>query len=113
MYVFCILFQRLSATGLPLHFTVTVANDAGASVKAVCQIPTYDITIPVGRFSLDFSTTSNAAVLLSSIVVSDDSKIDISEVSVGFGKDLYGDQVVPWTDVDLSKQNHNVDISKS
>lgn len=101
----------MPVTGLPLNFTVTVANDAGGQVKAVCWIPTYDVTIPVGRFTEDYISTSNPVVMRASVVVSDDSVIDLSEVSIGYGREVYGDQILPWEEVNLSERFHDVDIS--
>ncbi|XP_076085326.1 uncharacterized protein LOC143056125 [Mytilus galloprovincialis] len=109
--------ERLSTTGVPLYFTMYAQNDAGARSMATCSLNTYDVTLPGGRFTEDFLSTSNPAVMRASVVVYEDSDIVLTQVGLGYGKDVWGDQVIPWNTVnvnadafvppDLSNDPHN------
>ncbi|VDI73733.1 Hypothetical predicted protein, partial [Mytilus galloprovincialis] len=96
-----ILSEVLSASGVPLYFTVTAENDSGQKSKASCYLSTYDNTLPGGRFDEDYKTTSNPSVISASISVYEDSDLVETEVGLGYGKDIWGDQVVAWHDVTL------------
>lgn len=87
----------MQPAGVPLFFTVIVANEAGNSVRATCSLPTYDMTIPGGRMTESFRSTSNPRILKGTVTVYDDSVIAESNVAVGFGKDLYGEQIIRWS----------------
>ncbi|CAH1258771.1 JAG1 [Branchiostoma lanceolatum] len=87
--------------GIPLYFTVTGTNARGLSSSVSCQMDTYDITPPVARITPSFYSTSNPLYLRASAIVQDDSSIDIVRGGVGYGSDVYGDQVVSWHDVSL------------
>ncbi|VDI57617.1 Hypothetical predicted protein [Mytilus galloprovincialis] len=102
MLVSCI--QRLSATGVPLYFTMYAQNDAGERSMATCDLNTYDVTLPGGRFTEDFLSTSNPAVMKASVVVYEDSDIELTQVGLGYGKDVWGDQgqVIPWNTVNVN-----------
>ncbi|CAG2251012.1 unnamed protein product [Mytilus edulis] len=101
----------------PLYFTMYAQNDAGARSMATCSLNTYDVTLPGGRFTEDFLSTSNPAVMKASVVVYEDSDIVMTQVGLGYGKDVWGDQIIPWTSVnvdanafvppDLSNDPHN------
>ena len=95
-------FQRLSATGVPLFFTMYAQNDAGERSMATCDLHTYDVTLPGGRFTEDFLSTSNPAVMKASVVVYEDSDIELTQVGLGYGKDVWGDQVIPWNTVNVN-----------
>ncbi|VDH98959.1 Hypothetical predicted protein [Mytilus galloprovincialis] len=109
--------DRLSTTGVPLYFTMYAQNDAGERSMATCSLNTYDVTLPGGRFTADFLSTSNPAVMKASVVVYEDSDIVLTQVGLGYGKDVWGDQVIPWNTVninadafvppDLSNDPHN------
>ena len=89
-------------TGVPLYFTIWAENSSGTRSKATCSLPTYDVTVPTGRLTADFTSTSNPAVLRASVVVIEDSALSVTQVGVGYGKGVYGDQVVPWTDANIT-----------
>lgn len=44
-----------------------------------------------------FRSTSNPRILKGTVTVYDDSVIAESNVAVGFGKDLYGEQIIRWS----------------
>lgn len=76
-------------------------NSGGARSSAACMLPTYDTTPPTGRITAEFTTTSNPAILKASVLVHDDSNVIESFVGVGYGKGIYGDQMVSWFQKDL------------
>ncbi|XP_077996023.1 uncharacterized protein LOC144449370 [Glandiceps talaboti] len=87
--------------GIQLHFTVKAENSAKEISMATCSLPTYDITVPAGRIIPDFLSTSRPNVLRASAVVYDDSPILSQQEGVGFGLEIYGDQIISWKDVSL------------
>ncbi|XP_019642103.1 PREDICTED: uncharacterized protein LOC109483513 [Branchiostoma belcheri] len=74
-----------------------------------CELPTYDLTLPGGRVTPDFLSTSHPGILRASAVALDDAALVNQKEAVGFGRKVYGDQVVPWKDISISKIE--VDIS--
>ncbi|KAK3612537.1 hypothetical protein CHS0354_024514 [Potamilus streckersoni] len=102
------LHHKLSPSGVPLYFTMYAENSAGARSSVACRLETYDVTIPGGRFSADFITSSNPTTLKASVLVVDDSKLEKIQVGVGFGKGIFGDQMVTWTDINLVKRTSSV-----
>jgi hypothetical protein len=102
----------LKPAGVPLYFTVNVANEAGNSVRASCSLPTYDMTIPGGRMTEAFRSTSNAKVLMGTVTVYDDSVIQESNVAVGYGKDIYGEQIIRWTKSDIEANNIDYNVGE-
>lgn len=109
---FYLCWQILKPAGVPLYFSVNVANEAGESVRAVCSLPTYDMTIPGGRMTESFSSTSNPRVLKGTVTVYDDSAIESSRVGVGFGKDIYGEQIVRWTETKIEANNIDYNVGE-
>ena len=109
---FYLCWQILQPAGVPLYFSVNVANEAGESVRAVCSLPTYDMTIPGGRMTESFSSTSNPRVLKGTVTVYDDSTIESSRVGVGFGKDIYGEQIVRWTETKIEANNIDYNVGE-
>ena len=99
--------------GVPLYFTVTVSNSAGGKSTATCSIPTYDVTLPVGRIEPAFRTTSNPRILEATSVLYDDSEIISEQVAIGFGPGIWGDQIVPWTDTQKTRRTHNAGRGKN
>ncbi|VDI41391.1 Hypothetical predicted protein [Mytilus galloprovincialis] len=85
-------------------------NDSGQRSRASCYLATYDVTLPGGRFQEEYITSSNPAVMRASITVYEDSDLQQSMVGVGFGKDIYGDQVISWADVSMKEQQHTFNI---
>jgi hypothetical protein len=65
---------------------------------------TYDVTPPGGRFTAAFTTTSNSNVLRASVVVYEDSIIELARFAIGYGKEIYGSQLIRWTEVNLETQ---------
>ena len=82
-------------------------NDSGQKSEAYCSLPTYDVTLPGGRFQEQFSSTSNPDVLKAYVTVYEDSDLVETQVGVGYGKQIYGDQIIPWNHIDLD--NNHVD----
>ena len=99
--------------GVPLFFTVTASNSAGGKSTATCSIPTYDVTLPMGRIEPAFRTTSNPSILESTSVLYDDSEIISEQVAIGFGPGIWGDQIVPWTDAEKKRRTHNTDKGRN
>ncbi|XP_078616233.1 uncharacterized protein LOC144884654 [Branchiostoma floridae x Branchiostoma japonicum] len=93
-----VVFKKMKG-GVPLYFTVTGTNSGGGNAKVTCQLPTYDVTLPGGRVTPDFLSTSHPSILRASAVAHDDSVIRLKREGVGYGRKVYGDQVVPWHDV--------------
>ncbi|XP_066289112.1 uncharacterized protein [Branchiostoma lanceolatum] len=93
-----VIFKKMKG-GVPLYFTVTGTNSGGGDAKVTCELPTYDVTLPGGRVTPDFLTTSHPNILRASAVAHDDSVILLKREGVGYGRKVYGDQVVPWHDV--------------
>nr|XP_006820561.1 PREDICTED: uncharacterized protein LOC102808465 [Saccoglossus kowalevskii] len=108
---FSTVFEQVLRGGVPLYFTISAMNSAGAVTKITCELPTYDVTLPGGRVVPDFLSTSHPNILRASAVALDDSVIVEEQVSVGFGYEIYGYQLVDWTGFDSDKIIHDVDIS--
>lgn len=89
-----------------MHFTVIAENSAGERSKASCDLPTYDVTLPDGRFQEEFITSSNPDALKAAVKINEDSELNHRMVGVGYGKDIYGDQIIRWSDVVLQKYRH-------
>ncbi|XP_066275501.1 uncharacterized protein [Branchiostoma lanceolatum] len=93
-----VVFKKMKG-GVPLYFTVTGTNSGGGDAKVTCELPTFDVTLPGGRVTPDFITTSHPSILRASAVAHDDSAILQKREAVGYGRKVYGDQIVPWNDV--------------
>ncbi|XP_064646203.1 uncharacterized protein LOC135499389 [Lineus longissimus] len=93
--------QDIPLHGLPVFFKITGSNSAGSSVYVTCDLPTYDVTLPIGRMNTDFISTSNPRVLRGSLVAMEDSPLVDQNVGIGYGKEIYGDAVVEWYHFDL------------
>ncbi|KAI8516766.1 hypothetical protein Bbelb_053470 [Branchiostoma belcheri] len=88
--------------GVPLYFTVTAKNSGSGDAKVTCELPTYDVTLPGGRVTPDFLTTSHPSILRASAVAHDDSQIIHKLAAVGYGRKVYGDQIMAWHDVNTT-----------
>lgn len=88
-------------TGVPLYFTMSGENSAGARSSVYCSLETYDTTLPTGRITSEFRSTSNPTTIKISALVHDDSAIVESFIGVGFGKGSYGDQMSSWKPVNF------------
>ncbi|XP_070562334.1 uncharacterized protein [Ptychodera flava] len=97
-------------SGVPLHFTVTAINDGDGSVALQCEIPTYDTTVPMGRVTPDFRTTSHPGILRASSVITDDSQLILKKEAVGYGFKKFGHQVVNWTEVKFDEGSELVNL---
>ena len=91
-------------TGVPLWITITARNNQGDPAFSRCKLPTYDVTLPGGRLDADFLSTSHPYKLAASAVTYDDSPMVEHLEGIGYGKDIYGDQVVAWHKVDFAKR---------
>ena len=107
----CIL-QVLHPPGVPLYFTVHVSNEAGVSVPATCRLDTFDITIPGGRMAEAFISTSNPNVLKGVVTVYEDSPLQQTMVAVGYGKGIWGEQVVRWNATTVAANTVNYDVGQ-
>ncbi|KAK3101936.1 hypothetical protein FSP39_007496 [Pinctada imbricata] len=105
-----ILKDKLSVSGLPLYFTVFAENDAGGVATATCSLPTYDTTLPVGRITPGFTATSNPKVMKAQVVAFEDSEMTRTEGAIGYGTDIYGEQILGWRDINMQGNNINTDI---
>ncbi|KAK3101942.1 hypothetical protein FSP39_007535 [Pinctada imbricata] len=105
-----ILKEKLSITGVPLYFTVRAENDAGGVATATCSLPTYDVTLPVGRITPGFTATSNAKVMKAQVVAFEDSEMTQTQGAIGYGIGIYGEQIVGWKNIVLKENNVNTDI---
>ena len=63
-----ICFQRM-VHNQPFYFQVKAQNSMGLSSTTSCQLPTYDMTLPEGRVTPDFSSTSHPGLLQGSAFV--------------------------------------------
>lgn len=76
--------------------TMYAENSAGTRSRVNCWLLTYDTTLPTGRITPDFSTTSNPTIIKASALAHDDSPIEEVFIGAGFGKGSYGDQIAKW-----------------
>ncbi|KAK6192291.1 hypothetical protein SNE40_003784 [Patella caerulea] len=98
----------LKEDGVPIYFTVVGKNSEGASSTVTCSIPTYDVTLPGGRLEVDFITSSNPGVLKASVVVYEDSELVYTALGVGYGRGIYGDEIVRWTPINMKYQEAQI-----
>ena len=96
--------MKRKGTGVPIYFTLIAENNSGQRSEVFCYLPTYDVTLPGGRFQEEFLSTSNPNVLKAYVTVYEDSELQLVQVGVGYGKHIYGDQIVPWKLINL---DHN------
>lgn len=89
-----------------MYFTVIAENSAGMRSRTSCYLPTYDLTLPDGVFREEFITSSNPDELKAALKINEDSEIYHKMVGVGYGKDIYGDQIIRWSDVVLQVYSH-------
>ncbi|ESO82597.1 hypothetical protein LOTGIDRAFT_236952 [Lottia gigantea] len=101
-----IITTKLKQHGRPIYFTVVGRNSGGGSATVTCSLPTYDVSLPGGRFTTEFVTSSNPRVLKASVVVFEDSDLEYSSVGVGLGRGIYGDEMEHWNPIDLKVQNN-------
>nr|XP_022295052.1 uncharacterized protein LOC111105175 [Crassostrea virginica] len=102
----------LDPAGVPLYFTVHVSNEAGVSVPATCRLDTFDITIPGGRMAEAFISTSNPNVLKGVVTVYEDSPLQQTMVAAGYGKGIWGEQVVRWNATTVAANTVNYDVGQ-
>ena len=95
-------FSQNLPGGNPLYFTVYAVNSAGGTSTATCSLSTFDVTLPTGRITPYFKSTSHPHILRASAVVYDDSVILLQREGVGLGVGIWGDQIVPWHTVDVT-----------
>ncbi|XP_078585864.1 uncharacterized protein LOC144867675 [Branchiostoma floridae x Branchiostoma japonicum] len=107
---FSTVVAKMMRGGVPLYFTVTASNSAQQTSLATCELPTYDVTLPGGRVTPDFISTSHPGILRASAVALDDSVLINQKEAVGFGRQVYGDQVVPWMDINITKIHVEISI---
>ncbi|XP_066298079.1 uncharacterized protein [Branchiostoma lanceolatum] len=107
---FTTIVAQILRGGVPLYFTVTASNSAQQTSLATCELPTYDVTLPGGRVTPDFISTSHPNILRSSAVVLDDSALVNQKEAIGFGRKVYGDQVVPWKEINITKIHVEISI---
>ncbi|XP_071959997.1 uncharacterized protein [Antedon mediterranea] len=88
--------------GVPLHFTVKVTNNEGLESTTSCSIHTYDVTLPAGRLTPGFLSTSRPDILRCSTLVFDDSETTSLKEAVGFGPGEWGEQLVGWDEPDVT-----------
>ncbi|XP_038050728.1 uncharacterized protein LOC119723897 [Patiria miniata] len=99
------IISQILLGGHPLHFTVHAMNNGGGTATATCSLPTFDITLPTGRITPDFTSTSHPYILRAAAVVYDDSVLLMQKEGVGFGPEIWGDQIVPWNTIDLTEKD--------
>ena len=75
------LFQTL-VHSIPLYFSVKAQNSMGLSAVTSCELSTYDMTLPEGRITPDFRSTSHREVLQGSALALDDSVITTHQVTM-------------------------------
>lgn len=95
-----------------MYFTVHVANEAGVSVPATCKLETFDMTVPGGRMSEAFRSTSNPREVIGLLTVYEDSPIQEVMVAVGYGKDIWGEQIVRWTKTSVTANIVDYDVGQ-
>ncbi|XP_019624877.1 PREDICTED: uncharacterized protein LOC109470382 isoform X2 [Branchiostoma belcheri] len=107
---FTTIVAQILRGGVPLYFTVTATNSAQQTALATCELPTYDVTLPGGRVTPDFISTSHPGILRASAVALDDSALVNQKEAVGYGRKVYGDQVVPWKNINITKIHVEISI---
>ncbi|KAI0212798.1 hypothetical protein LSAT2_002240, partial [Lamellibrachia satsuma] len=94
---------RRMVHSIRLYFRVKAKNSMGLSTMTSCELPTYDMTLPEGRITADFSSTSHPELLQGSALALDDSVIVTQKISAGYGKGSHGTHIVDWQSVESVK----------
>ncbi|XP_038062441.1 uncharacterized protein LOC119732930 [Patiria miniata] len=100
------IISQILLGGHPLYFTVYAMNNGGGTSTATCSLPTFDITLPTGRITPDFTSTSHPYILRASAVVYDDSVILMQKEGIGFGPEIWGDQIVSWNTINITERQN-------
>ncbi|KAK2165039.1 hypothetical protein NP493_1368g00012 [Ridgeia piscesae] len=100
---------RTLVHSIHLYFSVKAQNSMGLSAVTSCELPTYDMTLPEGRITPDFRSTSHRELLQGSALALDDSVIRTHQISAGYGKGSHGAQIADWQSVDSVKATSRVD----
>ncbi|XP_076076023.1 uncharacterized protein LOC143046845 [Mytilus galloprovincialis] len=103
---------KSEGTGVPIYFTLIAENNSGQRSEAFCSLPTYDVTLPGGRFQEEFLSTSNPEVLRAYVTVYEDSELETVQLGAGYGKGIFGDQMVLWDDVNLDHNQINDNLGE-
>ncbi|KAK3788402.1 hypothetical protein RRG08_044436, partial [Elysia crispata] len=98
-----VITERLSPSGVPMYFKVSAENSEGEQSSVTCSIPNYDITLPDGRFTSEFKSTSNGNILKASVVLYENSQLTSARLAVGLGRNIYSDGVKPYVDVNFTQ----------
>ncbi|XP_070573717.1 uncharacterized protein [Ptychodera flava] len=104
-----VVIAQMLPGGLVTHFTVKATDSANNVAMATCSLPTYDVTLPGGRVTPDFHSTSRPDVLRASAVVYDDSPLVSQKEGIGFGYGIFSDQIIPWNDVTTNAMTESVE----
>jgi hypothetical protein len=70
------------------------------------------MTIPGGRMAEAFISTSNPNILKGVVTVYEDSPLKETLVAVGYGKDVYGEQVIRWTSTSVAANTVDYDVGQ-
>ena len=81
-------------------------------MPATCKLETFDMTVPGGRMSETFRSTSNPRELIGLLTVYEDSPIQEVMVAVGYGKDIWGEQIVRWTKTSVTANIVDYDVGQ-
>nr|XP_006820036.1 PREDICTED: uncharacterized protein LOC102804939 [Saccoglossus kowalevskii] len=99
---------RIMVDGMPLYYTATLSNQGDLSITATCDLQTYDLTIPSGRVTPDFLSSSHPSILRASSVINEDSELTSQWEAIGFGLGVYGCQVIQWVELNSKLLKKNV-----
>jgi hypothetical protein len=70
------------------------------------------MTIPGGRMAEAFTSTSNPSILKGVVTVYEDSSLKETLVAVGYGRGVYGEQIIRWAATSVDVNNINYDVGK-
>ena len=76
-------FQKM-VHSIPLYFRVMAKNSMGSTSTISCELPTYDMTLPEGRITASFGSTSYPEALRGSTLALDDSVLAVQMVGCRF-----------------------------
>ena len=88
-------------TGQRLYFKISARNNAGGVAHTTCEMSTYDMTLPTGRVKAGYSSSSDPNEMQASLILTDDSKITQTMVSVCI--------MIHFDEKTLGKKRHEVE----
>ena len=90
--------------GIPLYWTVRAKNSQGLSSYGLCNLETYDTTLPDGRVDHSYKYSSHPHTMSATAHVFDDSILVSSHrKAFGLSSGRYGNEEIDWETFNLEK----------